>query len=94
MTADQVDPDHHAIACRVNGDTRRSSTTADFIFNTRQMVSYISQYFTLKPGDLIFTGTPSGVIQGMPLERRECLKPGDQLACSVQGLGELSFTHT
>ena len=92
VTADQVDPDNLAIECRVNGETRQSSTTADFIFNTRQMVSYISQYFTLKPGDLIFTGTPAGVIQGLPPERRQWLKPGDTLACSVEGLGELTFT--
>jgi 2-keto-4-pentenoate hydratase/2-oxohepta-3-ene-1,7-dioic acid hydratase in catechol pathway len=92
VTADQVDPDNLAIECRVNGESRQSSTTADFIFGTRQMVSYISQYFTLKPGDLIFTGTPAGVIQGLPPERREWLKPGDTVACSVQGLGELAFT--
>jgi 2-keto-4-pentenoate hydratase/2-oxohepta-3-ene-1,7-dioic acid hydratase in catechol pathway len=91
VTADQVDPDNLTIECRVNGETRQSSTTADFIFNTRQMVSYISQYFTLVPGDLIFTGTPAGVIQGLPPARRQWLKPGDELACSVRGLGELVF---
>ncbi|MCU0649805.1 MAG: fumarylacetoacetate hydrolase family protein, partial [Gemmatimonadaceae bacterium] len=92
VTADQVDPDRLTIECRVNGETRQSSTTSDFIFNTRQMVSYISRYFTLTPGDLIFAGTPAGVIQGLPPERRAWLKPGDQIACSVQGLGELAFT--
>ena len=91
VTADQVDPDNLTLECRVNGETRQSSTTADFIFNTRQMVSYISDYFTLKPGDLIFTGTPAGVIQGLPKDKQQWLKPGDQLACSVQGLGELAF---
>jgi 2-keto-4-pentenoate hydratase/2-oxohepta-3-ene-1,7-dioic acid hydratase in catechol pathway len=94
VTADQVDPDNLTIECRVNGETRQSSSTSDFIFGTRQMVSYISQYFTLKPGDLIFTGTPAGVIQGMAPERRQWLKPGDAVACSVQGLGELAFTLT
>lgn len=92
VTADQVDPDNLTIECRVNGETRQSSSTSDFIFGARQMVSYISQYFTLKPGDLIFTGTPAGVIQGMAPERRQWLKPGDAVACSVQGLGELAFT--
>ena len=91
VTADQVDPDNLTIECRVNGETRQSSTTADFIFSTRQMVSYISDYFTLKPGDLIFTGTPAGVISGQPTDRQVWLKPGDELACSVQGLGELAF---
>lgn len=94
VTGDQVDPDNLSLECRVNGETRQSSTTADFIFNTRAMVSYISHYFTLKPGDLIFTGTPSGVILGMPKDRQQWLKPGDELACSVQGLGELSFRLT
>jgi 2-keto-4-pentenoate hydratase/2-oxohepta-3-ene-1,7-dioic acid hydratase in catechol pathway len=92
VTADQVDPDNLAIECRVNGEVRQSSNTSDFIFGTRQMVSYISRYFTLKPGDLIFTGTPAGVIQGMPPDRRAWLKPGDEVACSVAGLGELTFT--
>jgi 2-keto-4-pentenoate hydratase/2-oxohepta-3-ene-1,7-dioic acid hydratase in catechol pathway len=92
VTADQVDPDNLTIECRVNGETRQSSTTADFIFTTAQMVSYISDYFTLKPGDLIFTGTPAGVIQGQPKEKQVWLKSGDALACSVQGLGELAFT--
>lgn len=91
VTADQMDPDNLTIECRVNGETRQSSTTADFIFTTRQMVSYISDYFTLKPGDLIFTGTPAGVIQGQPKDQQQWLKPGDALACSVQGLGELAF---
>lgn len=94
VTADQVDPDNLTIECRVNGETRQSSTTADFIFSTRQMVSYISDYFTLKPGDLIFTGTPAGVISGQPKDRQVWLKPGDELACSVQGLGELAFRLT
>jgi 2-keto-4-pentenoate hydratase/2-oxohepta-3-ene-1,7-dioic acid hydratase in catechol pathway len=91
VTADQVDPDNLTIECRVNGETRQSSTTSDFIFTTAKMVSYISDYFTLKPGDLIFTGTPAGVIQGKPKDQQVWLKPGDELACSVQGLGELAF---
>ncbi len=91
VTADQVDPDNLTIECRVNGETRQSSTTADFIFTTRQMVSYISNFFTLQPGDLIFTGTPAGVIQGQPKDQQVWLKKGDELACSLQGLGELAF---
>jgi hypothetical protein len=53
VTADQVDPDDLTIECRVNGETRQSSSTSDFIFGARQMVSYISQYFTLAP--ILFT---------------------------------------
>lgn len=91
VTADQINPDNLKVECRVNGETRQSSTTADFIFNTRQMVSYISRYITLQPGDIIFTGTPEGVILGKPKDQQVWLKPGDKIACSVEKLGELKF---
>ncbi|MFP5378194.1 MAG: fumarylacetoacetate hydrolase family protein [Vicinamibacteria bacterium] len=91
VTADQVDGDDLAIECRVNGETRQSSRTSDLVFGTRALVSYISNYFTLKPGDLIFTGTPEGVIGGMPPDRRVWLKPGDRVECSIERLGELRF---
>jgi 2-keto-4-pentenoate hydratase/2-oxohepta-3-ene-1,7-dioic acid hydratase in catechol pathway len=91
VTADQVDPDKLKIECRVNGETRQSSSTRDFIFNSRQMISYISRVITLKAGDIIFTGTPEGVIQGQPPDKRVWLKPGDKIACSLEGLAELRF---
>jgi 2-keto-4-pentenoate hydratase/2-oxohepta-3-ene-1,7-dioic acid hydratase in catechol pathway len=94
VTADQIDPDRLGIECRVNGEIRQSSSTSDFIFNSRQMISYISRILTLRPGDIIFTGTPEGVIQGKPKEQRVWLKAGDQVACSVGTLGELKFTLT
>ena len=90
VTADQVNPDKLKIECRVNGETRQSSNTDDFIFNTAQIV-YISRYITLKPGDIIFTGTPEGVILGYPKDRQVWLKAGDKIACSVEKLGELRF---
>jgi 2-keto-4-pentenoate hydratase/2-oxohepta-3-ene-1,7-dioic acid hydratase in catechol pathway len=64
VTADQVDGDNLKIECRVNGEVRQSSSTSDMVFNCKQLVSYISQHMTLKSGDLIFTGTPEGVISG------------------------------
>ncbi|MGA8830594.1 MAG: fumarylacetoacetate hydrolase family protein [Desulfomonilaceae bacterium] len=79
------------IECRVNGQTRQSSNTNDFIFNSKQMISFISRHLTLKPGDIIFTGTPGGVILGYPKEKQVWLKPGDKLACSLEKLGELKF---
>ena len=91
VTADQVDPDNLKIECRVNGETRQSSHTSDFIFNSRQMISYISRYITLKPGDIIFTGTPQGVIMGRPKDQQVWLKPGDKISCSLEKLGELRF---
>lgn len=91
VTADQIDPDRLKVECRVNGETRQSSTTADFIFNTRQIVSYISRHITLQPGDIIFTGTPEGVILGKPKDQQFWLKAGDKISCSVEKLGELKF---
>jgi 2-keto-4-pentenoate hydratase/2-oxohepta-3-ene-1,7-dioic acid hydratase in catechol pathway len=94
VTADQVDPDALAIECRVNGETRQSTRTADFIFDTRRMVSSISAICTLRPGDLIFTGTPQGIIAGEPPEQRVWLKAGDRVARSLEKLGELAFELT
>jgi 2-keto-4-pentenoate hydratase/2-oxohepta-3-ene-1,7-dioic acid hydratase in catechol pathway len=91
VTADQVNPDNLKLETRVNGETRQSSNTSDFIFNSRQMVSYISRYITLRAGDIIFTGTPEGVIQGKPKDQQVWLKPGDKIACSLEKLGELKF---
>ncbi|MGC8603051.1 MAG: fumarylacetoacetate hydrolase family protein [Desulfomonilaceae bacterium] len=91
VTADQVDPDNLKIECRVNGQIRQSSNTNDFIFNSRKMISFISRHLTLKPGDIIFTGTPEGVILGYPKDKQIWLKPGDKVACSLEKLGELKF---
>jgi 2-keto-4-pentenoate hydratase/2-oxohepta-3-ene-1,7-dioic acid hydratase in catechol pathway len=91
VTADLVDPDNLKLECRVNGETRQSSNTSDMIANTRHMISYISRHITLRPGDIIFTGTPEGVIQGKPKEQQVWLKAGDKIACSLEKLGELTF---
>ena len=94
VTADQVDGDNLKIECRVNGEIRQSSNTSDMVFNCKQLVSYISKYMTLKPGDLIFTGTPEGVISGYPKDKQVWLKPGDKLVTSIERLGDLTFTLT
>jgi 2-keto-4-pentenoate hydratase/2-oxohepta-3-ene-1,7-dioic acid hydratase in catechol pathway len=94
LTADLVDGDNLKIECRVNGELRQSSNTSDMVFNCRQLVSYISRYFTLKPGDIVFTGTPEGVIAGYPKDKQVWLKPGDKITTSIEKLGELSFTLT
>jgi 2-keto-4-pentenoate hydratase/2-oxohepta-3-ene-1,7-dioic acid hydratase in catechol pathway len=93
VTADQVkDPNKLKLECRVNGQVRQSSNTADMVFDCASLVSYISRHFTLVPGDLIFTGTPEGVIAGYPKERQVWLKPGDQVTTTIETLGELEFT--
>jgi 2-keto-4-pentenoate hydratase/2-oxohepta-3-ene-1,7-dioic acid hydratase in catechol pathway len=91
VTADQIDPNKLKIECQVNGEMRQSSNTDDFIFNTAQMVTYISRHLTLAPGDIIFTGTPEGVILGYAKEKQVWLKAGDQITCSVEKLGVLKF---
>jgi 2-keto-4-pentenoate hydratase/2-oxohepta-3-ene-1,7-dioic acid hydratase in catechol pathway len=93
VCADLVeDPNNLNIECRVNGETRQHSNTSSLVYNPEFLVSYISRHFPLDPGDLIFTGTPPGVILGMPKEQQVWLKAGDQIACSVGNLGELRFT--
>jgi len=94
VTADQVDGDNLKIECRVNGEVRQSSNTSDMVFNCKQLVSYISDYMTLQPGDIIFTGTPEGVIAGYPKEKQVWLKPGDRIVTSIEKLGDLHFTLT
>jgi 2-keto-4-pentenoate hydratase/2-oxohepta-3-ene-1,7-dioic acid hydratase in catechol pathway len=89
VTADEVgDPQRLRLACRVNGETRQDSTTADMIFSVAQIVSYCSQYFTLDPGDLITTGTPEGVAMGRA--DKPWLKQGDVVEIEVEKLGTLT----
>jgi 2-keto-4-pentenoate hydratase/2-oxohepta-3-ene-1,7-dioic acid hydratase in catechol pathway len=85
------DPQKLAIQCSVNGERRQSSNTSDMIFSVATIIAYASSLFTLKPGDLISTGTPEGVILGKPEPQQVWLKPGDKVACSVEKLGELRF---
>jgi len=94
VTAEQVDPHALTIECLVNGEVRQSSTTGMLIHDCRKLVSYCSLYMTLKPGDIIFTGTPEGVIAGYPLEKRVWLKAGDRVTTRIEKLGELEFTLT
>ena len=87
VTADEVpDPDKLALWSEVNGERRQSSNTADLIFGVEHVVSYISHFMTLMPGDVIPTGTPAGV--GLGFKPPKFLKPGDRVRLSVEGLGE------
>jgi 2-keto-4-pentenoate hydratase/2-oxohepta-3-ene-1,7-dioic acid hydratase in catechol pathway len=88
VTADEVgDPQLLGIKTWVNGDIRQNSNTGDMIFTVAEIVSYISRYFTLEPGDLIVTGTPEGVAMGR--EDKPWLKPGDEVVVEVEKLGSL-----
>ncbi|HXU94184.1 MAG TPA: fumarylacetoacetate hydrolase family protein [Gallionella sp.] len=92
VSADLVgDPNNLKIETRVNGEVRQSWNTNDFIFNTQQIIAYISRYWTLEPGDIIFTGTPHGVILGYPKDKQVWLKAGDEIVSTIEKLGELRF---
>jgi len=87
VTTDEVpDPGKLALWTEVNSERRQNSNTADLIFGVDEIVSYVSQFMTLLPGDVIPTGTPSGV--GMGFKPPRFLKPGDRVRLSVEGLGE------
>ena len=93
VSADLVgNPNSLQLETRVNGEVRQSSNTSDFIFNCQQLISYCSRLFPLEPGDIIFTGTPEGVILGMPKERQVWLKPGDRVVTTIEKLGSLEIT--
>ena len=87
VTADQVpDPGKLALWTEVNGKRVQNSNTGDLIFGIDEIVSYVSHFLTLMPGDVIATGTPSGV--GLGMKPPQFLKPGDRMRLSVEGLGE------
>jgi 2-keto-4-pentenoate hydratase/2-oxohepta-3-ene-1,7-dioic acid hydratase in catechol pathway len=94
VSADLVDPNNLTIETYVNDETkpRQSSHTSKFIFNPQKVISYTSRLFALEPGDIIFTGTPSGVILGMPKEKQVWLKAGDRIESRIEKLGTLKFS--
>ncbi len=90
VTADEIeDPDQLEIIGTRNGVEVQHSNTCEMIFSSRYLISYISHYMTLEPGDVIFTGTPEGVILGQKPEVRKWLVPGERVGVMVEGLGEL-----
>jgi 2-keto-4-pentenoate hydratase/2-oxohepta-3-ene-1,7-dioic acid hydratase in catechol pathway len=91
VTADEVgDPNALDIRCTVNGVVRQNSNTSDMIFHCDEIVSYISQHMTLVPGDIILTGTPEGVVLGLPERERVYLQPGDTVTIEIEKLGALT----
>lgn len=86
VTPDEVNAANLAMWLDVNGEPMQRGNTADMIFDVPTIVSYVSQFMTLLPGDVISTGTPSGV--GLSREPPRFLKAGDMVACGIEGLGE------
>ncbi len=85
-TPDEIsDPNNLNLWLKLNGEEMQNSNTSDFIFNIQHVVSYISQFMTLLPGDIISTGTPFGV--GLGLTPPRYLKDGDVVELGIEGLG-------
>ncbi len=91
VTPDEVgDPHNLGIRLRLNGQTMQDSNTSQLVFGVDELIAYLSQVFTLEPGDLIFTGTPPGV--GMARKPPVWLKPGDTVEVEIDRLGTLKNT--
>jgi 2-keto-4-pentenoate hydratase/2-oxohepta-3-ene-1,7-dioic acid hydratase in catechol pathway len=87
VTADEVpDPQALNVSLDLNGERVQDSETSDMIFSVAEIISYMSRFMKLMPGDVIATGTPSGVGMGMSPQRY--LRPGDEMKVRVEGLGE------
>lgn len=88
VTADQIsDPQGLTLHSRVNGELMQSASTAQMIFSVARIIAIISSYLTLEPGDIIATGTPSGV--GFARNPPRFLAAGDVVECEVEGIGKL-----
>jgi len=87
VTRDEVpDPQKLNLKLSVNGAVMQSSSTAQMVFGVAKIVSHLSQFMSLHPGDIVATGTPSGV--GLGRKPQVFLKPGDRMTVTVEGLGE------
>ena len=82
------DPNNISLKSYVNGELRQDGNTNDMIFGVYNLISYISQSITLYPGDLISTGTPSGV--GIFMKEKKLLQPGDEVICEVERIGRIT----
>ena len=86
VTADEVaDPQDLQLKCSLNEELRQNSNTADMIFSVADIIAFLSKHMTLEPGDLILSGTPAGVIMGLP--EKKWLKPGDRVKVEIERLG-------
>jgi 2,4-didehydro-3-deoxy-L-rhamnonate hydrolase len=87
VSTDEIpDPQALPMWCEVNGKRMQNGNTRTMVFGVRQLVSYLSRFMTLEPGDLIATGTPPGVGMGLK-PQPQFLKPGDTMRLGIEGLG-------
>ena len=81
VTADEIaDPDRLDLSLKVNGELRQSANTRQLIYDVAALIEYASSFYTLHPGDLIYTGTPEGVSQ---------VQPGDVMDCEIEAIGRM-----
>lgn len=93
VTADALDVDGGVgVRSYVNGELRQNGNTRDMIFSCARIISYASKYIRLCPGDLIFTGTPSGVALEQREDKRVWIEPGDRIDVEIDGIGVLTNT--
>jgi 2-keto-4-pentenoate hydratase/2-oxohepta-3-ene-1,7-dioic acid hydratase in catechol pathway len=88
VAGDGFTPNDVAVELRVNGATKQTSTTAEFVFTVEELFEYISHAMTLRPGDVISTGTPGGV--GIFDDPPDLLEDGDTAEAEVEGVGTLT----
>lgn len=89
VTQEEVgDPQQLRVSLKLNGETLQDGNTSDMIFPVSRLIAHLTQLMTLKPGDLIFTGTPAGV--GLARDPQVFLKPGDIVEVTIDKLGTLS----
>ena len=88
VVGNDFDPNSVDVALRVDGNTKQSSNTDQFIFGVHELVSYISENMTLRPGDVISTGTPGGV--GIFRDPVDLLEPGQTCEAEIEGIGTLT----
>jgi 2-keto-4-pentenoate hydratase/2-oxohepta-3-ene-1,7-dioic acid hydratase in catechol pathway len=89
VTKDELDPlQHLSLVTRVNGEVRQQDTTGNLIFSFADLIAYITTFTTLKPGDMIVTGTPTGA--GARFDPPKWLKAGDVVEIEVPGIGVLA----
>ena len=81
------DPSNLTLKTWINGELRQNGTTSNLIFDVPAIISFLSQQLTLEPGDVIATGTPSGV--GLGMKPQVWLQPGDTIRMEIEGLGAI-----
>ena len=89
VSPDDFDFENATITTTVNGEVRQQAKLQQMLFKPYEIIEFVSQYITLQEGDIIFTGTPSGVVLGKNEERYGWLKSGDTVSITISGIGTL-----